>query len=83
MVGGSFKQDKLVPISELGMRSFFRDTFIESFRSYKLGGFDPYMNEYVLTINEDEQDVVTEIIEEVECSSDNEFTTELINQDIL
>ena len=82
LVGGSFKQDKLVPISELGMRSFFRDTFIESFRSYKLGGFDPYMNEYVLTINEDEQDVVTEIIEEVECSSDNEFTTELINQDI-
>ena len=81
LVGGSFKQDKLVPISELGMRSFFRDTFIESFRSYKLGGFDPYMNEYVLTINEDEQDVVTEIIEEVECSSDNEFTTELINQD--
>ncbi len=82
LVGGSFKQDKLVPISELGMRSFFRDTFIESFRSYKLGGFDPYMNEYVLTINEDEQDVVTEIIEEVECSADNEFTTELINQDI-
>ena len=82
LVGGSFKQDQLVPISELGMRSFFRDTFIESFRSYKLGGFDPYMNEYVLTINEDEQDVVTEIIEEVECSADNEFTTELINQDI-
>ena len=81
LIGGSYKQDKLIPISELGMRSYFRDTFIESFRSYKLGGFDPYMNEYVLTINEDEQDVVTPIIEEVECSPDNEFTTELISQD--
>lgn len=81
LIGGSYKQDKLIPISELGMRSYFRDTFIESFRSYKLGGFDPYMNEYVLTINEDEQDVVTPIIEEVECSSENEFTTELISQD--
>ncbi len=81
LIGGSYKQDNLIPISELGMRSYFRDTFIESFRSYKLGGFDPYMNEYVLTINEDEQDVVTPIIEEVECSPDNEFTTELISQD--
>ena len=81
LIGGSYKQDQLVPISELGMRSYFRDTFIESFRSYKLGGFDPYMNEYVLTINEDEQDVVTPIIEPVECSPDNEFTTELISQD--
>jgi hypothetical protein len=81
LIGGSYKQDQLVPISELGMRSYFRDTFIESFRSYKLGGFDPYMNEYVLTINEDEQDAVTPIVEEVECSADNEFTTELISQD--
>ena len=30
------------------MRSWFRDLFRESFETQKLGGFDPYMNEYVL-----------------------------------
>ena len=33
------------------MRTWFRDTFNESFNTQKLGGFDPYMNEYVLTSN--------------------------------
>ena len=34
------------------MRSWFRDLFIESFETQKLGGFDPYMNEYVLSSND-------------------------------
>jgi hypothetical protein len=34
------------------MRTWFRDTVIENFDTQKLGGFDPYMNEYVLTIND-------------------------------
>jgi hypothetical protein len=39
----------LIPISELGMRSWFRDLFNESVDTLKLGGFDPYLNEYVFT----------------------------------
>jgi hypothetical protein len=35
----------------MNMRTWFRDTFNESFNTQKLGGFDPYMNEYVLTSN--------------------------------
>ena len=50
--GGSFKSDVLSVISNAGMRSWFRDLFIESSDTQKLGGFDPYMNEYVLSSNE-------------------------------
>ena len=33
------------------MRSWFRDLFTESFDTQKLGGYDPYMNEFVLSSN--------------------------------
>ena len=33
------------------MRSWFRDLFTEAFTTQKLGGYDPYMDEYVLTSN--------------------------------
>ena len=38
-------------ISEVGMRSWFRDLFVDAFETQKLGGFDPYMNEFVLSSN--------------------------------
>lgn len=44
-------QDQLNVISEMGMRTWFRDLFMDSFNTQKLGGFDPYMNEYVLSSN--------------------------------
>jgi hypothetical protein len=44
----------LAVISEMGMRTWFRDEFIESFNTQKLGGFDPYLNEYVLSTNSQE-----------------------------
>lgn len=43
--------DKLSIISQVGMRSWFRDLFVDSFDTQKLGGFDPYMNEFVLSSN--------------------------------
>jgi len=43
--------DRLTLISELGMRSYFRDNFIAYPDTQKIGGFDPYMNEYVLSSN--------------------------------
>ena len=33
------------------MRSWFRDLFTASFTTQKLGAYDPYMNEYVLSSN--------------------------------
>ena len=38
--------------SEPGMRTWFRDLFNQSFLTQKLGAFDPYSNEYVLSSNE-------------------------------
>jgi hypothetical protein len=54
LIGDMYSKDQLVVVSELGMRTWFRSTFIESFSTQKLGGWDPYMNEYVLTINEED-----------------------------
>ena len=50
--GSSAQNEQLTVISEQGMRSWFRDLFIDSFETQKLGGFDPYMDEYVLTSND-------------------------------
>lgn len=47
--GSSAQSEQLQVVSEFGMRSFFRDFFIEDFNTFKFGGYDPYMNEYVLT----------------------------------
>ena len=49
---GDGQKEQLEVISEKGMRSWFRDEFIESFNTQKLGGYDPYMNEYVLASND-------------------------------
>ena len=49
--GASADSERLGVISEVGMRGYFRDLFNESFLYQKIGGFDPYMNEYVLSIN--------------------------------
>ena len=49
---GAPKAEKLNIISEYGMRSWFRDLFNEAFQTQKLGAFDPYMNEYVLSTND-------------------------------
>lgn len=46
------RADKLSVISQVGMRSWFRDLFLDSFETQKLGAFDPYMNEYVLSSND-------------------------------
>lgn len=50
--GNAYSNEQLTVISEQNMRTWFRDTFISSFNTQKLGGFDPYMNEYVLSIND-------------------------------
>ena len=38
-------------ISSAGMNSWFRDTFNKQLTTQKLGGYDPYMKEYVLGTN--------------------------------
>ena len=54
MKGNSYTSDQLRVVSESGMRTWFRDNFIDTFNTQKLGGYDPYMNEYVLTTNTQE-----------------------------
>lgn len=50
--GGEDQNEKLTVLSDQNMRTWFRDEFNSSFNFQKLGGFDPYMNEYVLSMND-------------------------------
>ena len=49
---GMGRQEKLDVVSDLGMDSWFRDLFQDSFYTQKLGGYDPFMDEYVLGSND-------------------------------
>jgi|TARA_R100000084_G_C4655751_1_gene152819 hypothetical protein len=50
--GSAGSNEQLTVISEAGLRSWFRNLFIDYPATQKLGGFDPYMNEFVLSSNE-------------------------------
>jgi len=52
LTGSSMQNDQLSVISEQGMRSWFRDEFYLALNTQKLGGYDPYMDEYVLATND-------------------------------
>jgi len=51
LTGSSFKNEVLTVISNEGMRSWFRDLFADASATQKLGGYDPYMQEYVFSTN--------------------------------
>ena len=51
LLGAGGQSDQLTIISNEGMRPWFRDLFQVNFTTQKLGGYDPYMNEYVLSNN--------------------------------
>lgn len=62
---------QLKVISDMGMGSWFRDLFINDFGTQKLGAWDPYLDEYVLSSNNQPIPTVTECIS---CGMTQEFT---------
>ena len=60
--GGSIKSDQLEVVSNYGMRSYFRDQFTDQLTTQKIGGYDPYMDEYVLSSNNNPVPVQEEIL---------------------
>ena len=50
--GGSAQSDALNVVSDIGMKYWFRDEFKDTLGYQKLGAFDPYMDEYVLSMND-------------------------------
>ena len=69
---GSGPNEDLAIISNEGMRSWFRDLFIEEGKTQKLGGFDPYMGEYVLSSNDLD---VTQDVVEIGCGTEIQITS--------
>lgn len=62
---------QLKVISDMGMNSWFRDLFTTDFATQKLGAWDPYLDEYVLSSNNRPIPTVTECIS---CGTTQEFT---------
>ena len=50
--GDSYNNEQMRVVSDAGMRPWFRDMFIASLMTQKVGGYDPYMTEYVLSTND-------------------------------
>lgn len=71
--GSAGQNEQLDVISEYGMRSWFRDSFNGrgeasatapnptniNLNTQKIGGFDPYMNEYVVSLNDNSNVILT------------------------
>jgi hypothetical protein len=53
---------QLKVISDAGMSTWFRDLFIDDFDTQKLGAYDPYSQEYVLSSNNIKVPTVTECL---------------------
>jgi len=51
LTGAGLESDTLEVVSALGMRSYFRNKFADQLNTQKLGGYDPYMDEYVFSTN--------------------------------
>ena len=69
--GGSSEMDQLTVISEDGMSTWFRDLFNTDFNTQKLGAYDPYLDEYVLSSNNITIPTVSECLS---CGVTQEFT---------
>ena len=61
---------QLQVISDAGMSTWFRDLFIDDFDTQKLGAYDPYSKEYVLSSNNIKVPTVDECLE---CGFTQEF----------
>jgi hypothetical protein len=61
---------QLQVISDAGMSTWFRDLFITDFDTQKLGAYDPYSKEYVLSSNETK---IPTVIECLSCGITQEF----------
>jgi hypothetical protein len=75
--GGENQNEQLVAISEQNMRTWFRDKFNASFNYQKLGGFDPYMNEYVLSMNDRQLPLNPQCLA---CGTSQTFTLSIDNE---
>jgi hypothetical protein len=62
LYGSAYSNEQLIVVSESGMGSWFRDEFNASMDSQKIGGYDPYLDEYVLSIKPDSPVEMPEVI---------------------
>jgi len=75
--GGESQNEQLVAISNQNMRTWFRDKFNDSFNYQKLGGYDPYMNEYVLSMNDQELPINPQCLA---CGTSQTFTLSVTDE---
>jgi len=52
LIGGSYSSEQMSVISDSYMSPWFRDAFQSSIKKQKIGGYDPYFKEYILSMND-------------------------------
>jgi hypothetical protein len=52
LIGGSYSSEQMSVISDAYMSPWFRDAFQDSIGKQKIGGYDPYFKEYILSMND-------------------------------
>lgn len=60
--GTAYSNEQLDIVSDLGMKEWFRQLFIDSLQTQKLGGYDPYAREYVLSSNDIEKPIPPPVV---------------------
>lgn len=50
--GDAYSNEQLQVVSEFGLRSWFRDLFVDYPDTQKVGAYDPFIDEYVLSSNQ-------------------------------
>ena len=61
--GGASQADALTPISQLGMNGWFRNEFKDKVNYQKIGGYDPYLKEYVLSLTDNKLPTPIDVLE--------------------
>ena len=80
--GSGYQNDQLSVISNAMMRSWFRDMFSDNFNTFKLGGYDPYHNEYILSNTERE---AIDVVQEIGCGTviSQETSNDVVTYNVL
>lgn len=61
--GSAYSNEQLAIVSGLGMSSWFRNLFLDNPNTQKLGAYDPYSKEYVLSSNQTLLPIKEQIVE--------------------
>lgn len=80
LTGGAYNNEQMTVISQSGMREYFRDLFRDNFNGFKIGGYDHFNQDYILSSQDPAS--VGSVSSEYDCGFSTSFSSSLLVQDI-